>query len=69
MLSKFYKKQKSDKIYWIDDSDSVGNYMFSFDKKKLFNLFRDYPYGLTPYQKSVFDSENPYWKEFFKDRQ
>lgn len=42
--------------------------MFSFDKVKIFNLFEDYPHNLTPEEKEIFDKENPYWKEFFKER-
>ena len=68
MLSDFYKQNKNDKIWWIDDLDSIGKYMFSFDKIKIFNLFADYPYNLTPEEKEIFDKENPYWKEFFKER-
>ena len=68
MLSDFYKQNKNDKIWWIDDLDSVGKYMFSFDKIKIFNLFADYPYNLTPEEKEIFDKENPYWKDFFKER-
>lgn len=41
---------------------------FTFDKKKIFNLFADYPWKLTAGQKEIFDKENPYWVEFFADR-
>jgi len=50
MLSDFYKQNKNNKIWWIDD------------------LFADYPYNLTPEEKEIFDKENPYWKDFFKER-
>lgn len=53
---------------WIDNPDRVGEMLFTFDGKKIFNLFRDYPHELTEEQKRIFDSENPYWAEFFKDR-
>lgn len=66
---KFYKENDTDQIWWVDTSDRVGEFLFSFDKNKVFNLFRDYPDKLTPEQKQVFDEENPFWKEFFKDRQ
>lgn len=69
VLSDFYKNNPSDKIWWLDNPDVVGEFVFSFDKKKTFNLFADYPHNLTPEQKEIFDKENPYWKEFFKDRQ
>ena len=71
----FYKKNSpSDKVWWVseysDDGDlSVGPLLISFDKKKIFNLFQDYPHALTKEQKELFDKENPYWKNFFKDRQ
>ena len=67
--SDFYKQNDGDKIWWIDELDSVGNYLFSFDKKIIFNLFSDYPYKLTATQKAIFDAENPYWAKFFDYRQ
>lgn len=68
-LSDFYKNNPTDKIYWVENLESVGEFLFSFDKKRVFNLFRDYPYMLTDEQKEIFDKENPQWAEFFKDRQ
>lgn len=68
-MRSLYKNHKDDKISWIDDSETVGIFEFTFDGKKIFNLFADYPYKLTPEQKRIFDKENPYWAEFFKDRQ
>ena len=66
---RFYKNNRGDKIWWIDKRDTVGEWLFTFDKKMIFNMFSDYPYKLTPEQKVVFDKENPYWAEFFADRQ
>ena len=68
MLSDFYKQNKNDKIQWIDNIDTIGEFLFSFDKKKIFNLFADYPHNLTAEQKEIFDKENPYWKDFFSSR-
>ena len=65
----FYKENDTDLIWWVDDPDTVGEVLFSFDRKTVFNLFRDYPWKLTKEQKAIFDKENPYWVEFFKDRQ
>lgn len=64
----FYKNEPEDKIWWVDNIDSIGEYLFSFDKKQIFNLFQDYPYVLSAQQKAIFDKENPYWADFFKDR-
>ena len=57
----FYKEKETDKVYWVDNFDSVGDFLFSFDKKVIFNLFRDYPYKLSKEQKQIFDKENPFW--------
>lgn len=65
---KFYKNKKSDKISWVDNADQIGVWLFSFDEKTVFNMFADYPDKLTPEQKKIFDEENPYWADFFKDR-
>ena len=62
------KKNENDTIWWLDKKDTTGEHVFSFDKKTKFNLFRDYPYSLSKEEKEIFDNENPYWKEFFKDR-
>lgn len=67
--NKFYKNNPTDVIWWVDNGDKVkGEWMFSFDKKKVFNMFADYPHKLTPEQKTIFDAENPYWADFFSDR-
>ena len=64
----FYKNNKTDKIWWLDNTETVGEWIFSFDKKKLFNMFADYPHNLTKEEKEIFDKENPFWADFFKDR-
>ena len=53
---------------WVDKPEQKGEFLFTFDGKRIFNLFRDYPYQLTQEQKEAFDSENPFWADFFKDR-
>lgn len=66
---RFYKNNRGDKIWWVNSSDTVGEWLFTFDKKTIYNMFSDYPAKLTPEQKELFDKENPYWAEFFVDRQ
>ena len=61
----FYKERKNDKIWWVDHPDSVGSLEISFDRKKILNLFQDYPQNFTPEQKTLFNKENPYWADFF----
>ena len=64
----WFKSNPSDKIWWLDIEDNVGDYIFSFDKKKKFNMFLDYPQKLTPEQKEIFDKENPFWADYFRRR-
>lgn len=65
---KFYKREDSDTIYWVDNPEIKGEFLFSFDKKRVFNLFADYPHELTKEQKEIFDKENPNWANYFKVR-
>lgn len=69
MSNKLYKNNPNDKISWVDNSGEIGVWLFTFDGKTIFNLFADYPHNLTPEQVEIFNKENPYWVEFFKDRQ
>ena len=62
----FYKENDTDRIWWVDTVDNIGLYLFSFDRKKIYNLFSDYPHKLSAEEKRIFDEENPYWKAFLK---
>lgn len=65
----FYKNNESDKVFWVDNIDTKGEHLFTFDKVNIYNLFADYPYKLTSEEKAIFDEENEYWRDFFSDRQ
>lgn len=58
----------SGKVKWLRNPKRKGEFLFTFDGNRVFNLFRDYPHELTEDQKIIFDAENPYWANFFKDR-
>ena len=65
----WYKENENDKVWWLDNrGDAIGERIFSFDKKKTYNLFADYPHKLSAKQKEVFDKENPFWADYFSDR-
>ena len=60
------KKEPGRKIWYLyGGKDQI---IFSFDRVHKFYLFRDYPHKLTREQKEIFDKEEPYWADFFKDR-
>lgn len=62
------KDHESDKIWWWDDPDVIGEWVFSFDRVTAFNMYQDYPHKLTREQKEIFDKENPFWADYFKSR-
>jgi hypothetical protein len=57
-LSDFYKEEPTDKIWWIKSFDYFGLFLFSFDKKIVYNFFEDYD-SLSEEQKTIFRKENP----------
>lgn len=64
----FYKENKGDKVWWVEHVDYMGELLVSFDRKKMYNLWKDYPRNFTKEEKDLFDRENPYWKNFFSKR-
>ncbi len=63
----FHKDKKEYKMWWADVKDSIGTRAFTFDKKKIYFMFGEYPYKLSKEEKEIFDKENPYWANFLKD--
>lgn len=65
-MKNFYKEKEDSKIYWVQqDPNVLGIIEFTFDKVKIYNLFRDYPEKLSAEEKKIFDKENPFWADFF----
>lgn len=67
MLSDFYKDKPENTIWRVRDLERVGRHLFSFDKKKIYNLWQDYPHNFTAEEKEIFDREYPYWAELLAD--
>lgn len=65
-LFQLFRKKR---IKWVSNPESKGEHLFTFDGVKVYNLFRDYPWALTKEEKEIFDRENPYWADFFRDRE
>lgn len=65
----FRKNNPDDIILWVDNANErVGEWLFTFDKQKIYNMFADYPHRLTEKERAIFDLENPEWKQFFRNR-
>ena len=64
----FYKKKETDKVYWVNNIKEIGSFLFSFDKKKIYNLFADYPHNMKEEEVEIFDKDNPEWANFFRSR-
>ena len=69
MKYKFYRNEPTDVIWWVDDTEYIGRWLFSFDRRTVYNLFKDYPDKLTKRQKIIFDKENPELAEMLASRQ
>ena len=64
---RFYHRNEKEVVWWVDNTETIGEHLFSFDKQRIYNLFADYPHNLTPSEKEMFDKENPEWAKFFAD--
>lgn len=58
MLGDFYKESQNSEIWLIDDLDEIGQFLFSFDKKTIYNFWTDYD-KLSDEQKAIFNKEFP----------
>ena len=34
----FYKENPKNKVFWVDNPDVVGEFLFSFDKRKIYKM-------------------------------
>lgn len=64
----FYKENKDSKVWWTSKINSIGELNISFDRKKIYNLYEDYPDNMTEEEVEIFDNEEPYWADFFSWR-
>ncbi len=53
---------------WIRDTGQKGERLFTLDGNRIYNLFQDQPYELSKEEKRIFDEVNPFWADFFKER-
>lgn len=55
-------------VYFVPNPTRIGEMLFTFDGRKKYNLFRDYPKALSSKEKRIFDKTFPFWAKFFSDR-
>lgn len=65
----FYKENPEDKVWWVDDPETTGIMEISFDRRKVYNLFRDYPWNMTTEEVELFNKENPEWAKLLAGRE
>ena len=63
------QKSRGINVWWLVGTGQKWKIVFSFDRKKQYILYRDYPYKLTAEEKAIFDAEEPFWANYFRDRQ
>ncbi len=63
----FYIK-KGKKVGWLDTSEYIGSMDFSIDGKRVFSMWKDYPWKLTREEKEIFDRDEPFWANFHKGK-
>lgn len=60
----FYRNKRGDKIWRVDRVDEIGRIEVSFDKKKIYNLWTDYPSSAE--EIGIIKKEMPYWADFLR---
>lgn len=57
-------RQPGHKVYWAYKPYDIGAFLISFDKKHVYNVYRDVPDKLTEKELRIFYEEYPFWREF-----
>lgn len=54
-----YQDEDNEKIWWVDNYDRIGEFIFTFDKEHFYNFFADCPQKLTKEEWEIFKKEEP----------
>lgn len=61
----FYKRSEESEIWWVANKrKKCGILIFSFDKKKVYYYYRDYPQKLSEKEIEIFKKYEPFWANF-----
>ena len=66
-MKQWKKDSPNNSVWWlveVDEEIDEDDYVFSFDKKRRYHLFRDYPMKLTPEELEIFNKEYPFWRRY-----
>ena len=55
------KDNENKRVWWTAPVGTVGTVLFSFDGKRLYNLWRDYPFNLSEEEQEIFREDEPFW--------
>lgn len=61
-------KKISEHIWEVPLLNNVGQLLYTFDKRKVYNLWIDYPWEFSKQELEIFEKEVPFWADFFSDR-
>lgn len=59
----FHKKRNS-RVWWVGIPGDIGTKLFTFDKRKIYSYYLDYPDKLTPEEREIFKENEPFWAKF-----
>ena len=57
----FYKEEENNKMWSVHEKNCIGPVLVSFDKKKIYNLWTDYPKDFTKEEIKISKKEMPFW--------
>lgn len=66
-IYEFYKVDDENTMWSVRDGH-IGPVLVSFDKKKIYNLWCDFPNEFTKDQIAIFKKEMPFWYNMLKSR-
>ena len=59
-MGRFYKKNPNSRIWWFrKEEPDFDEFLFSFDKKKIYNLYEDYGHNMTDEEMKILNEDEP----------
>ncbi len=64
MMGSFRTHSANNRVWWTGLADGTSVIFLSFDKKNLYNIYRDVPQKLTEEQLKIFIEDEPFWADW-----